>query len=501
MEYRKFFLLRRVLFLVALGVLMLPVLFAQISAPSGAPSPQLAASTGAPASVCASCIRANMEFLASDALQGRGSGTHDELLAATYIAAQLRAYGIEPAGTDGGYLQPVTVTRQTFTRMPRLTFQISAKQGPPESISWVHGQQFIALHLAQTNFSGPLQKIDVDAATTDVKAGAVVYVTGKNPDKVRALAPTFLTQGAIAVLSPASKTRLAHWAKLGKDLPEVTPVVEGAGEAMGGIHLNLFALNDAAQAALAKIPDGTTVHFHGTTGPVKKNQTWNVIGMIRGNVDSLRNSAVMFSAHLDHLGIGEPVNGDKIYNGADDDASGVIAVLELARVLSQGPPPKRSVYFTLFGSEELGGLGSTYFREHPPLPLKDFAAMLEFEMIGRSDAAVARDELWLTGWERSNLGPELATHGAALVGDPHPEQSFFQRSDNYVFAKRGLVAQTISSYGMHKDYHQPSDDVAHLDFEHIDEAIASLIKPIQWLVNSDFKPEWKPGQNPQTATD
>jgi len=498
MEYRKFSLLRLVLFWAAFGVTT-PGLFAQTSAASGVPSTQMAASANAPASVCASCIRANMEFLASDALQGRGSGTHDELVAATFIAAQLREYGIEPACTDGGYLQPVTVIHQALARMPRLSFQMPGKQGP-STVSWSYGQQFVTVYLGQIDFSGPLQKIDVDAEKTDVKRGAVVYVFGKNADKVRALAPAYLTQGAIAVLSPPSKTRLANWVKLGKDLPEVTPVVEG-GEVIGGTRLNLIAVNKAAQATLGKLPDGTKLHFHGAAGPVKKNQTWNVIGTIRGSDESLRDSAIMFSAHLDHLGIGAPVNGDNIYNGADDDASGVIAVLELARVLGHGPPPKRSVYFTLFGSEELGGLGSTYFREHPPLPLKDFAAMLEFEMIGRIDPAVARDQLWLTGWERSNLGPELAAHGAALVGDPHPEQSFFQRSDNFVFAKKGLVAQTISSYGMHNDYHQPSDDLAHLDFEHIDEAIASLLKPIEWLVNSDFKPEWKPGQNPKTATD
>jgi aminopeptidase YwaD len=498
MGYRKFFSLRSIL-LSAAFAFTASALFAQTSKANSVPSSEQA-STAAPASVCPSCIRGNMEFLASDALQGRGSGTHDELLAATFIAAQLRAYGIEPAGTGGGYLQPATILHQTLTRMPRLSFQMSGKQGL-STISWICGQQFLAVYLGQTDFSGPLQKIDIDAGKTDVKPGAVVFLTGKNADKAREAASGFLSQGAVAVLSPPSKTRLARWAELGKELPEVTPQVEGAEAASRSARHNLIAVNGAARALLAKLPDGTKIHFHGAAGSVKKNQTWNVIGTIRGSDDNLRDSAVMFSAHLDHLGIGAPVKGDTIYNGADDDASGVIAVLELARVLGQGPPPRRSVYFTLFGSEEQGGLGSTYFREHPPLPFKYFAAMLEFEMIGRSDPAVARDELWLTGWERSNLGPELAAHGAALVADPHPQEDFFQRSDNYVFAKKGLVAQTISSYGMHKDYHQPSDDIAHLDFEHIDEAIASLIKPIQWLVNSDFKPEWKPGQNPQTATE
>ncbi|HET7439997.1 MAG TPA: M28 family peptidase, partial [Terriglobales bacterium] len=207
-------------------------------------------------------------------------------------------------------------------------------------------------------------------------------------------------------------------------------------------------------------------------------------------------NAILLTAHLDHLGIGKPVNGDNIYNGADDDASGTTAVLELARVLGSGPKPRRTVIFALFGSEEEGGLGSTYFREHPPVPLQDVVANLEFEMIGRPDPMVPNDTLWLTGWERSNLGPELAAHGAKLVADPHPEQQFFRKSDNYVLAKKGVVAQTVSSYGLHKDYHQPSDDLAHIDFAHMDTAIGSMIGPVEWLVNSDFIPQWKAGGQP-----
>jgi Zn-dependent M28 family amino/carboxypeptidase len=141
-------------------------------------------------------------------------------------------------------------------------------------------------------------------------------------------------------------------------------------------------------------------------------------------------------------------------------------------------------------------LGSLYFREHLPVPLKDMIADLEFEMLGRPDPKLAKDTLWLSGWKRSNLGPALAAHGAKVVGDPHPEQNFFRRSDNYVLAKKGVVAQTISSFGLHRDYHQPSDDLAHIDFQHMNSAIGSLIGPVEWLVNSDFTPRWNPGGTP-----
>jgi Zn-dependent M28 family amino/carboxypeptidase len=229
--------------------------------------------------------------------------------------------------------------------------------------------------------------------------------------------------------------------------------------------------------------------------PAKESITTNVVGILRGKDPNLGKQTVLLSAHLDHLGIGREVAGDKIYNGADDDASGVTAVLELAKALARGPKPKRTVVFALFGSEEIGGFGARYFQEHPPVPIESFVANLEFEMIGRPDAAVAAHTLWLTGYERSNLGAELAAHGARLVADPHPEQHFFQRSDNYVLARKGIIAHTVSSYGLHSDYHRPSDDLAHIDFAHMTESIESMVEPIRWLVNSDFKPQWhKDGQ-------
>jgi len=224
--------------------------------------------------------------------------------------------------------------------------------------------------------------------------------------------------------------------------------------------------------------------------------TTNVIGIVRGRDAMRTKETVLLSAHLDHLGIGREVNGDKIYNGADDDASGVTAVLELARALASGPKPKRTVIFVLFGSEEIGGWGARYFQDHPPVPLETFVANLEFEMIGRPDAAVAPRTLWLTGFERSDLGKQLAAHGARLVADPHPAERFFQRSDNYVLARKGIIAHTVSSFGLHPDYHRPSDDLSHIDFKHMTEAIASMVEPVRWLVNSDFKPQWAEGGRP-----
>jgi Zn-dependent M28 family amino/carboxypeptidase len=219
-------------------------------------------------------------------------------------------------------------------------------------------------------------------------------------------------------------------------------------------------------------------------------ETYNAVAVLRGS--DLASEAILLSAHLDHLG----VQDGRFYPGADDDASGTVAVMELARTLAARKHRRRTVIFVSFGSEETGGQGNEYFMAHPPVPLSSIVANLEFEMIGRRDPAVADNALWLTGWERSDLGPMLAKHGAKLVADPHPEQKFFARSDNIALARRGIVAQTVSSFGLGAHYHQPSDDAAHIDYEHLATAIDVMTAPIEWLAETDWKPSWNPGGKP-----
>jgi hypothetical protein len=231
---------------------------------------------------------------------------------------------------------------------------------------------------------------------------------------------------------------------------------------------------------------------------VPRKETWNAVAILRGT--SLSNEVILLTAHLDHLGMGiAGTANDTNYNGADDDASGTTAVLTLARIFASGPRPKRTIVFAVFGSEELGGFGNRAFLAHPPVPVASIVANLEFEMIGRPDPVVPAGTLWLTGFDRSDLGPELARHGAHLVSDPHPSQHFFQRSDNYSLAQQGIIAHTVSSYGLHKDYHQPSDELSTIDFTHMTNAIASMVNPIHWLANSNWKPAWNPGGKPDAA--
>ncbi|HSA93877.1 MAG TPA: M20/M25/M40 family metallo-hydrolase, partial [Terriglobales bacterium] len=336
-------------------------------------------------------------------------------------------------------------------------------------------------------------------ATTQPQRGAVVLLTprtGAGAPSAMLQAYELAGRGAAAVLIPEWPRVRERWEGIGARLPEISQQVVGLDPAATPGGLTAVALDNAAAQQIGAMPEGTPVRLAASVKEEKTSTTWNVLGWLPGRDPALREQVVLLSAHHDHVGVGKEVNGDSTYNGADDDASGVAAVLELARQLAAGPRPRRTVLFVLFGSEEQGGLGSLYFRERPPVPLTKMVANLGFEMIGRPDPKVPPKTLWLTGYERSNLGPRLAAQGARLAADPHPDQDFFRRSDNYVLAKRGVVAHTISSYGLHKDYHQPSDEVSRIDFAHMTEAIQALVGPVRWLVNSTFAPTWNEGMVP-----
>jgi hypothetical protein len=231
----------------------------------------------------------------------------------------------------------------------------------------------------------------------------------------------------------------------------------------------------------------------------RRRQGHNVIGILSGSDPALRDEYILVDAHLDHLGVGRPVQGDSIYNGADDDASGVTAVLEIARVLAAGPGVGRSVIFAATTGEEMGLLGTRWYIAHPVRPLDQLVGNLEIEMIGRPDSlAGGPGRAWLTGYERSTMGDSLAAEGIPIVPDPRPAQHFFERSDNIAFARMGIPAHTLSSFNLHDDYHRPSDDVSKVDFAHMTAVITAAVEAVRILADGP-RPEWHPGGRPEPA--
>lgn len=224
----------------------------------------------------------------------------------------------------------------------------------------------------------------------------------------------------------------------------------------------------------------------------------NLIGIVRGSDPAVAAEVIVVGAHFDHLGVGRAVDGDSIYNGADDDASGVVAVLEAARDLASGTPPRRTVIFALFTGEEVGGLGSRWYLDNPALPLEQTVTQLQVEMIGRPDSlAGGPGMLWATGYERSTVGAILSSAGVPVVADPYPGENFFFRSDNVRFAYEGIPAHTLSSFNLHTDYHRPSDDVEGVDFEHLVLAVETVIMAVRALADAPSPPAWIEGGRPE----
>ena len=250
-------------------------------------------------------------------------------------------------------------------------------------------------------------------------------------------------------------------------------------------------------------PEGPMLRLAGT-GPADSAAgepitDYNLIGLVRGSDPAARDQAVVLGAHFDHVGVGKPVGGDSVYNGADDDASGVAVVLAAARVLAKAPP-RRTVIILLTSGEEFGVLGTQWYLERPTIPLARTIADLQVEMVGRPDSlAGGPGRLWLTGYERSSMGESFTRAGLPVVADPRPEFKFFERSDNIVFALRGIPAHTLSSFGLHSDYHQPSDEVDRIDFTHLQQAADLVIRATRILADSKA-PEWRPGGRPAAPT-
>lgn len=222
----------------------------------------------------------------------------------------------------------------------------------------------------------------------------------------------------------------------------------------------------------------------------------NVVGLVPGTGSEGADEAVVVGAHYDHLGIGPPEEGDSIYNGADDDASGVVAVVEAARSLAAGDPPRRTVVILLSTGEEVGLLGTRWYLEDPVVPLERTVANLQVEMIGRPDPLLGGPgRVWLTGFHRSTMGEMLRSAGVPVEPDPRPSQQFFLRSDNVVFAREGIPAHTLSSYGMHEDYHTPHDEADRVAPAHLVAAVGAVVESVRILAHGEA-PRWIDGGRP-----
>ncbi len=467
---------------------------------------------------------ARLRFLAGDHLKGRGSGTRDEWIAAAYIASLYEEAGLEPGGDvlpDGSrsYIQTITRSAERpFIDGPTLSSVHTTTPGP--AVDLMYGKDMVALNIAGDHAQGPLRFVDImeDGSVASVQPGDVVVLS----DRFNLYSPAYSSvleglseKGAAAILIPSSQDS-GEWNLVKIAYGDVPAVRYGLDAVTFGYDKDLTTvvlIDGPDMEALRALGEGHTVKLGGQLqANIDYNRTWNVHGILPGTDPEA--GKVLLSSHLDHLGerkqddmpswyqLPEPdENGeiDLVYNGTNDDASGTVAMLEMMSILAEDGPEKRTVVFSAFGSEEEGLVGSRYFARNPTLPLDDLVANIQFEMLARIPEDY-EGPLTFTGFERSSLGPELNKHGANLDKSPRPWESLFTRSDNYSIAKQlGVPAHTViydDPDGDDEHYHQPSDEIENANLQGLYDATESLVEPIEWLLNSDFKPVWNPSQNP-----
>jgi hypothetical protein len=228
----------------------------------------------------------------------------------------------------------------------------------------------------------------------------------------------------------------------------------------------------------------------------KTGKVRNVIGVLRGTDPKLKDSFIIVSAHYDHLGM-RGTEGDTIYNGANDDGSGTVGVIELANAL-KGSKPKRSVIFMTYFGEERGGLGSNWYAKHPIFPLEMTIANINLEQIGRTDDSEGKrtDELSMTGFDYSDLGAMLNKSGlkvgVKVTKHARNSDSFFFRSDNATLAGEGVPAHTVCTAFIYPDYHGLKDTWDKVDYDNTARVLRGLTVGLLDLANSNVEPKWDP---------
>jgi len=480
-------------------------------------------------------IRPHVKFLASDLLEGRGPGTRGGLLAQEYIAAQFAAAGLEPAGDNGDF---TIFGLDATTELRWLDDFVATTHRRQTSLDFEAQMVFVGHGIRAAEFAWD------DYRGVDVKGKVVVLFTGEPPsDDPKFFAGKALTyygrwtykfeeaarQGALgAIIIHTTPTASYGWQVVrgqGRPMPQATlppdtPALalagwitsESGGKLLGSSNLTLA---DALAAADKRgfrprlLSAKLRVKLDFRIAPI---DTGNVIGKATGSDPRLKDEAVIFTAHWDHLGIGAPVNGDSIYNGAIDNATGSAMLIEMARAwASQDPKPKRSAYFAAVTAEESGLLGSKYLAEHPPAPPAHITADLNldsFSPIGRTrDAGFAGAER-TTLWQ---LVQQTASEfGLTLKQDTHPEAGGYFRSDHFSFARTGVPAFSVGMGGDFVDvpavvaaekgklygsrYHQPSDEYsADWDFSGMEQFARLGFTLGVRIANLDHVPTWQAG--------
>ena len=432
-------------------------------------------------------LKADVAFLASDTLQGRATPSPGLDAAAEYIASQFRKAGLEPVGDDG-YFQ--TATYHMIT--PNLEgFQISS------------GAAKITSAMLQEAVATDLKDVAVvKASPADLEKLTVEQVRGKVlvVDLSAAGGGGMRRMPSPAKLEPALTIYL-----MAGNLPRnmgARPTMRDA--SLPASKASMVLVSDAALKDALAAPDAK-VSAHIAAPKVEIAKARNVAGLLRGTDPALKDTYVIVTGHYDHLGVRGTGEGDHIFNGANDDASGTSSVVEIGTALAAlGEKPKRSILFmTVFG-EESGGYGARYYTSHPIFPLAKTIADVNLEQLGRTDDTEGPRPLQfnLTGFDYTDIAAIMANAGEEtgikVVKHEKNSDSFFSRSDNATFADAGIPSTTLSVAYIYPDYHAVGDEWQKLDYDNMAKVDVCVALGLWNMANSATVPLWNK-ENPKTA--
>jgi hypothetical protein len=463
-----------------------------------------------------SSLRGHLSFIASDLLEGRDTPSRGLDIAAEYIAAQFRRAGLEPVGDDG-YFQ--TATWQV-AEPDALGFRLELRRG--DEILRVDSKQVTLLRARGLDIrSATLFKLDLrtlDNLQAGQVEGKAVIAEIPDPrfaelskradafqarqkilDRLRALKPVLLVEvdrvpdrgyslGPGRMLDPEGKARFFN-------PPAPNPPTVTVHEPRAVVFFD----------ALPAGATGATVALHLGDPVPRPVKVRNVIGLLRGSDPQLSATYVLVTAHYDHLGIGTPVNGDRIYNGANDDGSGTVSVIELASALaSLGPHdrPKRSLVFATFFGEEHGLLGSRYYGNHPVFPVEKTVADVNLEQVGRTDSTEGPQVATasMTGIDFSDVGKVFIAAGAAegvkVYRHPRNSDAYFGASDNQALADLGVPAHTLCVAYAYADYHGAADHWDKVDYANMTRIDRVVARALLAIADDPQPPRWN-ADNPR----
>ena len=481
-------------------------------------------------SITARDLKKHLSFLASDELGGRYTLSQGNRIAARYLASQLESYGYRGGARDGSFLQKVPLSYHSVdAAASHVSFTTSG-----QTTEFKYGDDFLSAPPVSGDFSGdlvfvgygissPKNKHD-DYAGLDVKGKIVVLIAEDTPEALKSVAlgdeergeRAAAAHGAVGAIGILPAPIIAEWQQMkaylsradqlglpphpaadGKTFTIIAagpPLINAIAKAMGKEPSYLQPAGKAAPPMPIPAHAGVRVLASAKDAPPAQN----VVGILEGADPKLKDEYVVFSAHYDHL---KTTDNGEVYNGADDDGSGTVSVLDIAQAFTVGPRPPRSILIVFHTGEELGLFGSEYNTDYEPaVPLAKLVADFNIDMIGRSKPAgdtdpldrelSDKDTLYVIGSDK--LSSELhklseATNAETahlkfdyhLNAESHPERLYY-RSDHYNYAKHGIPVIFYFT-GLHRDYHRTTDDVDKIDFEKM-ERIARMIFATGWRV-------------------